>query len=99
MFARLVRFSLGPGRRALAQALADDLTPRIASQPGCEGVTVFGDDSDGEYGIFVLWDSEASAAAAASVIRPILDKHLAGTVHAPPEARLFEVISIAPANQ
>lgn len=99
MFARLVRFSLGTGRRALAQALADDLAPRIASQSGCGGVTVFGDDSDGEYGIFVLWDSEANAAAAASVIRPILDKHLSGNVHAPPEARLFEVISRAPANQ
>jgi hypothetical protein len=90
---------LGAGRRSLAQALADDLAPRIASRPGCGGVTVFGDDSDGEYGIFVLWDSETSAAAAASVIRPVLDKHLSGNVQAPPEARLFEVISGAPANQ
>jgi hypothetical protein len=91
--ARLVRFSLGSGRRTVAQALADDLAPQIASQPGCQGVTVFGDDDDGEYGIFVLWASEADAGAAAGVIRPILDRHLAGNAQAPPDARLFEVLS------
>jgi hypothetical protein len=97
MYARLVRFSLGTGRRGVAEAIAGDLAPQITSQPGCRGVTVFGDDSDGEYGIFVLWDSQAHAAAAASIIRPILDKHLSGNVQAPPEARLFEVIPRRPA--
>jgi hypothetical protein len=96
VYARLVRFSLGSGGRAVAQALADDLAPRISSQPGCGGVTVFGDDVDGEYGIFVLWDSEADAGAAAGVIRPILDRHLSGNVQAPPDARLFEVLSGPP---
>ena len=98
MYARLVRFSLGAGRRDVAQAIADYLAPKITSQPGCGGVTVFGDDSDGEYGIFVLWDSQAHAAAAASIIRPVLDKHLSGHVQAPPEARLYEVIPGSPAS-
>src|SRR5919201_586045 len=93
MYARLVRFSFGPGKRAEAQALADDLAPQIASQPGCESVTVFGDDTDGEYGIFVLWESEDHAETAAGVIRPKLNEHLAGNVQGPPEARLFEVFS------
>ena len=96
MYARLVRFCVGTGQRGVAQAIADDLAPEISSQPGCGGVTVFGDDSDGEYGIFVLWDSTAHAAAAASIIRPILDKHLSGKVQAPAEARLYEVISGSP---
>ena len=93
MYARLVRFSFGPGKHAAAQALADDLAPRIAAQPGCHAVTVFGDDSDGQYGIFVLWDSQANADAAAQVIRPQLQAHLVGNVQGPPEARLFEVLS------
>jgi hypothetical protein len=93
MYARLVRFSFGPGKRAEAQSIADDLAPLIASQLGCESVTVFGDDSDGQYGIFVLWDSQDNADAAAGVIRPQLDEHLAGNVQAAPEARLFEVLS------
>ncbi len=93
MYVRLVRFSFGPGKRAEAQAIADELGPLIASQPGCESVTVFGDDSDGEYGIVVLWDSTANADAAAGVVRPKLDEHFSGNVQGAPEARLFEVIS------
>jgi hypothetical protein len=93
MHARLVRFPLGPGKRAVAQALADDLSPKIEAMPGCKGVTVFGDDSDGQYGIFVLWACEAEANSAAAVIRPQLEQHLSGHVQGPPDARLFEVIS------
>jgi hypothetical protein len=93
MYARLVRFSLGPGKAPVAQSLADDLAPQIGAQPGCGGVTVFGDDSDGEYGLFVLWDSEDHANAAAQIIRPILDRHLSEHSKGPPDARLFKVIS------
>ena len=93
MYARLVRFSFGPGKRAEAQVIADNLAPLIASQPGCEGVTVFGDDSDGQYGILVLWDSQANADAASKVVSPQLTNHLAGHIQGDPEIRLFEVIS------
>jgi hypothetical protein len=93
MYARLVRFSLGPGKRSVVQALADDLSPLIGSQPGCNGATVFGDDAEGEYGLFVLWDTEANANAAAGIVRPKLDQHLAGHLNGPPDARLFAVLS------
>ena len=93
MYARLVRFSLVPGKRAVAQAVAADVAPVIASQPGCKGVTVFGDDSDGQYGLFVLWESEATANAAAAVIRPKLDAQLAGSLQGALDHRLFEVLS------
>jgi heme-degrading monooxygenase HmoA len=93
VYARLVRFSLGQGNRAVAQKLADDLSPRIAEMSGCKGVTVFGDDSDGQYGIFVLWESQDDAKAAAAVMRPKLDEHLSGHVQGSPDARLFEVLS------
>ena len=91
MFVRLVRFSVGPGNEATAQALAEDLAPLIAQQPGCQHVTVFGDDS-GECGLFVLWDSQDNANAAAQVVRPKLDAHLPGKIQAPPDARLFRVL-------
>ena len=93
MFARLVRFSLGPGNSDTAQSLADDLVPLINSQLGCQSVSVFGDDSDGECGIFVLWDTEDHAEAAAGVVRPKLGEHLAGKIQSPPDARLFKVIA------
>jgi quinol monooxygenase YgiN len=93
MYARLVRFSLGPGKRSIAQAVADDLQPAISAQPGCKSVTVFGDDADGEYGLFVLWASQAEADAASQIMRPKLEQHIAGNAKGPPDARLFEVIS------
>ena len=91
MYARLVRFSFGTGQPDKAQALADELVPLISSQPGCQRVAVFGDESDGECGIFVLWDTQDEADAAAEVVRPKLNEHLAGNVQAPPDARLFKV--------
>jgi hypothetical protein len=93
MYARLVRYSLGPGKRAEAQALADQLAPLIAAQPGCTGVTIFGDESNGQGGVFVLWDSEADAMTAAGIIRPLLDERLSGHLEGPPDTRLFEILS------
>ena len=93
MYARLVRFSFGPGMRAEAQALSDDLAPAIGAQPGCTSVTVFGTEADGEYGIFVLWETEQAANDASQVISPRLSGHLGGNVKGAPDIRLFEVLS------
>ena len=93
MNVRLVRFSFGPGKGAEARALATELGPLIKSQPGCQDVTFFGDDGDGEYGIYVLWASPAEADAAAEIVGPRLQGHLAGNAQGPADARLFEVIS------
>ncbi len=92
MYARLVRFSLGPGNETKAQELAEEMAPLIAEQPGCEAVTVFGDHGEGDYGIYVLWDTQEHADIAAGVVRPRLNEHLAGNAKAPPETRLFEVL-------
>jgi len=54
---------------------------------------VFGDETDGEYGIFVLWETQEYANAAAQLMRPKLDEHLAGNAKRPPDARLFKVLS------
>ena len=93
MFARLVLFNFGPGMRSAADELAGDLAPpQIRGLRGCKSVTVFGDDLDGQYGLFVLWDTQEDADAAASVIAPQLQAHLAGKVTEEPTRRLFTVI-------
>ena len=92
MYARVVRFSCSPGDEAPAKAIAADLAPQIRQQPGCEQAVVFG-DSQGEGGLFVLWDSEEHADAAAKIISPQMQQHLAGHVSAPPEAHLYPVLS------
>jgi quinol monooxygenase YgiN len=93
MYARLVRFSFGPGKRDVAKRLAKELVPLIRSQPGSESVTVFGDAEDGEYGIFALWDDVAHANAAAEIVSPRLQEIVAAHSEAPAEIRLFEVIA------
>ncbi len=92
MFARLVLFKFGPEMREAADALAADLGPQIKDLNGCESVTFFGDDTDGQYGLFVLWESQADADAAADVIAPQLMSHLKGKVTEEPSRRLYSVI-------
>ena len=92
MYVNLVRYSLGRGKSAEAQAFANELGPLIAVQDGCRSIVLFGDHSDGEGGLFVSWDSEANAVAATEVILPVLDRHLGAIVEGPPESRHFEVI-------
>ncbi len=93
MYARLVRFSLAPGKHAAAQAIADDLAPQMASQPGNRGVTVFADDDEGEYGLFVLWESLEEAKAAAAAMSPKLNAHLEGSIQGPLDVHVFKVLT------
>ena len=95
MFVRLVRFAFGPGKHPAAEALGNTLVPAIREQAGCTSVVFFGDPSDGEYGLYVLWDSQENADAAAAIIRPRLNEGLAGNALGPPDVRLFEVITQA----
>ncbi|HSP54669.1 MAG TPA: hypothetical protein VLS25_03695 [Dehalococcoidia bacterium] len=73
--------------------MAADLIPAIKQQPGCMSAVFFGGGDDGESGICVLWDSQEHAAAAAAVISPKLEQHLAGNVMRQPDRRLFPVIA------
>ena len=93
MYLRLVRFTLSEGSRSRAQAMADDLIPAIKQQPGCMSAMFFGGGEDGESGICVVWDSQEHADAAATVISPKLEQHLAGNVSGPPDRRLFPVLA------
>ena len=92
MFARLVLFKFGSGMREAADALSADLGPQIRALSGCQSATFFGDDTDGQYGIFILWNSQESADAAAEVIAPQLMEHLGGKVTEEPSRRLYSVI-------
>ena len=68
-YVRLVRFSFEPGKHAAVKDLANALLPTIKAQPGCNGATFFGDASEGKYGLYVLWESQANADAASAVHR------------------------------
>jgi quinol monooxygenase YgiN len=87
-----VRFALAPGKATVAQALAADVVPAIREQEGCLAATLFGDESSGEYGLYVHWTSIEHADAAAPVIGPRLMQALSGQATGPPDIRLFDVL-------
>ena len=93
MYLRLVLFKLSEGGRANAQAMADDLVSSIKQQPGCSSAMFFGGGADGESGICVAWETQEHADAAAAIISPRLEGHLAGNVEAQPSRRLFPVLA------
>jgi len=94
MVYRLVRFNLGSGKLDAAKQIFADLVPKISAQPGCKGVTAFGDEATGNYGMTVLWESEAASLAGRAIIGPQLSKHLAeNNASANPfSTELFEVL-------
>jgi hypothetical protein len=97
MFARLVRFSFGPGAFDAAKQLSNDLLPQISAQPGCKSATTFGEQASGEYGLFVLWESREAADAASAVIGPQLQRHLSeNNARDSATMNLFEVIDSRP---
>lgn len=93
---RLVQFSLGPGKRATAEAIADKVVPAIRAQPGCDRCEFFIDAETGACGIIVLWASKQAAEAAALVISPILSPLLAEAQVTAESRRLFEVYEPKP---
>ena len=91
MYARLVMFTLGPGTRSTGEKLADQFAPAIRAKKGFKSVTFFLDDTVGEYGAFVLWESKEDAEATIAALEPQLHQALTGIVQGPPTLRLFEV--------
>jgi quinol monooxygenase YgiN len=91
MYARLVMFTLGPGTRPTGEKLAEQFAPALRAMKGFKSVTFFLDDTVGEYGAFVLWESKEDAEAAIAVLDLQLQQALTGIVQGPPTLGLFEV--------
>ncbi len=94
MYARLLLFKLGPGNRSTAEKLAAQFAPAIRSRKGFKSVMFFGDDTTGEYGSFVLWESKEDAEAAREAIFPVFEKAMSGMLKGPPTHPLYEVIKV-----
>jgi hypothetical protein len=92
MYIRLVQFSVGPGKRSAAEALADKVIPAIRARPGCVRAEFFLDDATGDDGFIVLWESRKAADDSYPLISPILNSALeAAGVKPPANIRTLEV--------
>src|SRR5262245_60378691 len=96
MNVRLVQFSLGPGKRAAAESIADKVVPMIRRLAGCQRCEFFADYDAGDYGLAVFWESREAAAAAASVMSPIVTRAMAEAGSTSDSKRLFDIYEPKP---
>lgn len=92
MYANLVLFNLGPGKRPVVEKLMQQMSPAFSAQKGFKGVTYLGDDTNGQYGGLTLWESKEAAEVGFQALLPQLQKAIEGPVQSPPSRSLFEVL-------
>ena len=92
MYARLVIFKVGPGKRSTIVRLVDEFDALYRDQRGFTHVFILGDEASGEYGSFSVWESKEDADAANAVIAPRLQQALAGLLQGLPDRWFFEVL-------
>jgi heme-degrading monooxygenase HmoA len=78
--------------RSTAVKVVNEMSPRVKAQKGFKSVNFLGDDETGEYGAFVLWETEGDAEAGKAALFPVLQNALSGIAKGPPTLKLFEVI-------
>ena len=91
MYARLVLFSLGSGMRSKAEEIMEEMSPRAKARKGFKSANFLSNEADGEYGVFILWDTKQDAEDAKEALLPILQSKLTGVAKNPPSLKLFEV--------
>lgn len=96
MYARLVMFTLGSGKRVVAEKMADQFLGVMQGLVGFKGATFLLDEAVGEYGALSLWASKKDADAAGEVMTGSLRQALDGLVQGPPIQRTFEVYEPVP---
>jgi heme-degrading monooxygenase HmoA len=92
MFARLVIFRVGSGKRSAIEKLVNKFDALYRVQKGFKHVFIVGDEASGEYGSFSVWESKEDADAANAVIASRLQQALAEVLQGPPDRWFFEVL-------
>ena len=91
MYARLIMFTLGEGKRAFAEGMAKQFHAAMQGLKGFKDATFIADESIGEYGVQSQGETRADAEAAGAAMGPGLQQALQGQVQGPPSIRLLEV--------
>jgi heme-degrading monooxygenase HmoA len=94
MYARIIKFKLRPGSRSKAEEIFAERGNALSAAEGMISTHFFGDDSTGEYGAIVLWQTQEDAEAFFKVSFPIAKKALEGLVEEPTQANLYEIIKV-----
>jgi heme-degrading monooxygenase HmoA len=90
-YATLGKLTLAPGKRAIAEGIADQGVAGVAQQPGFISVIFFLNEERNEYGAFSLWESREAAEAANAVLTPQFEQAFGEHLEGPIESILYEV--------
>ena len=82
MYANFVSFTLGPGKRSVADKLVAQFDPAIRAREGFKTVTFLADDTAGQYGALVVFNSQQAAQATFETLFPRLEAALEGIAQA-----------------
>lgn len=91
MYARLIMFTLGEGKRAFAEGMAKQFHTAMQGLKGFKDATYVADEVIGEYGVLSLWETKEDAESAGEAMRPGFQQALEGKVQGPPSMRVLEV--------
>jgi hypothetical protein len=91
LYARLVVFTLGDGKRLVAEKITKEFDAVSRKLRGFRGNVYFFDDRVGEYRALNYWDTKSDAEDANNVMFPKLEKELENIVEKKPVVKLFEV--------
>lgn len=91
MYARLVIFTLGDGKRIVAEKITKQFDAVTRKLRGFRGNVYFFDDHAGEYRALNYWDTKSDAEEANNVMFPKLEKELNDIAVKKPKVKLFEV--------
>jgi heme-degrading monooxygenase HmoA len=91
------RVQLDPGKRAIAEAVADRGIALVTQQPGCEGVTFFLDEQRNLYCAVSYWASREAAEAADAVLNPGFSQAFGEHLTTPIVTEFYEIYEPTPA--
>lgn len=96
MYARLVMFNIGQGKRPVAEKMADQFLSVMHELAGFKEVAFLVNEAEGEYGALSLWASKQDAESAGEAMTVGLRQALEGLAQEAPIQRMFEVYEPVP---
>ena len=91
MYVALTLFTLGPGKREVADQIGGQFGPMLQGMKGFKSMTMFGDNETGEYGGLSVWETKEDAEAALANTGEPMKQALGDLLKGPPVRKVFEV--------
>ncbi|HEX5165834.1 MAG TPA: antibiotic biosynthesis monooxygenase [Thermomicrobiales bacterium] len=85
------KLMMTPGHRPVAEGIADQGAPGMATMPGFQSVTFFLDEERSEYGAVSVWDSREAAEQADAALTPEFEKAFGDLLQGSITTQIYEI--------